>query len=146
MRGGDKRTGELFSYVDLEKRVRLDHPLRAIRGLVNEALEHEFSALYGQPGYTRTSVATPKLRPAFPAQGDLMARSASGRRTTCESCARPLGGVFMGHIGDCFGRRAALTFSVAAMAISTFLIGLLPGYRTIGMLAPVGLTLLSVVR
>ena len=32
MRGGDKRTGELFSYVDLEKRVRSDHPLRAIRG------------------------------------------------------------------------------------------------------------------
>jgi hypothetical protein len=38
MRGGDKRTGELFSYVDLEKRVRSDHPLRAIRGLVNDAL------------------------------------------------------------------------------------------------------------
>ena len=33
MRGGDKRTGELFSYVDLEKRIRSDHPLRAIRGL-----------------------------------------------------------------------------------------------------------------
>ena len=38
MRGEDKGTGELFSYVDLEKRVRSDHPLRAIRGLVNEAL------------------------------------------------------------------------------------------------------------
>ena len=34
MRGEDKGTGELFSYVDLEKRVRSDHPLRAIRGLV----------------------------------------------------------------------------------------------------------------
>ena len=48
MRGRDKRTGELFSYVDLEKRVRSGHPLRAIGGLVNEALvalEHEFSAL-----------------------------------------------------------------------------------------------------
>ena len=31
MRGGDERTGELFSYVNLEKRVRLDHPLRAIK-------------------------------------------------------------------------------------------------------------------
>ena len=53
MRGGDKRTGELFSYVDLEKRVRSDHPLRAIRGLVNEALvalEHEFSGLYAPIG------------------------------------------------------------------------------------------------
>jgi hypothetical protein len=61
MRGGDKSTGELFSYVDLEKRVRSDHPLRAIRGLVNEALvalEHEFSALYapiGRPSIRRRS-------------------------------------------------------------------------------------------
>lgn len=31
MRGGDVRTGQLFSYVDLEDRVRRDHPLRAIR-------------------------------------------------------------------------------------------------------------------
>ena len=38
MRGGDERSGELFSYIDLEKRVRPDHPLRAIRGMVNEAL------------------------------------------------------------------------------------------------------------
>ena len=44
---------------------------------------------------------------------------------------RPLGGAVTGHIGDRFGRRAALTFSVVAMAIPTFLIGLLPGYRTL---------------
>jgi len=59
---------------------------------------------------------------------------------------RPIGGVIVGHIGDTLGRRAALTFSVAAMAIPTFLIGLLPGYQTIGVLAPVGLTLLRVVQ
>src|SRR5215467_3935593 len=35
---------------------------------------------------------------------------------------RPIGGVIVGHIGDTFGRRAALTFSVTAMAIPTFLI------------------------
>src|SRR5262249_46259619 len=53
MRGGDEQTGELFSYVNLEKRVRSDHPLRAIRGLVNEALvalEQEFAALYAPIG------------------------------------------------------------------------------------------------
>ena len=38
MRGGDNQTGELFSYVDLEARVRRDHPLRAIRMIANEAL------------------------------------------------------------------------------------------------------------
>lgn len=38
MRGGDNRTGELFSYVDLEVRVRRNHPLRVIRTIVKEAL------------------------------------------------------------------------------------------------------------
>ena len=50
---------------------------------------------------------------------------------------RPLGGVLVGHIGDTLGRRTALTFSVAAMAIPTFLIGLLPDYQTIGFVAPI---------
>jgi MFS transporter, MHS family, proline/betaine transporter len=59
---------------------------------------------------------------------------------------RPVGGAVTGHIGDRFGRRAALTFSVVAMAIPTFLIGLLPGYRTLGLLAPIALTLLRMVQ
>jgi transposase len=62
MRGRDERTGELFSYVDLEKRVRADHPLRAIRTIVNEALavlERDFSALY--PPIGRPSVPPEKL-------------------------------------------------------------------------------------
>src|SRR5262245_15950170 len=59
---------------------------------------------------------------------------------------RPIGGVFIGHIGDRFGRRTALIVSVSAMAIPTFLMGLLPDYQTIGVLAPVGLTLLRVVQ
>lgn len=53
MRGGDNRTGELFSYVDLEALVRHDHPLRAIRTIVNEALsalEREFAAAYSPIG------------------------------------------------------------------------------------------------
>jgi MHS family proline/betaine transporter-like MFS transporter len=59
---------------------------------------------------------------------------------------RPAGGALIGHIGDRFGRRRALTFSVAAMAISTFLVGLLPGYATISLAAPVTLTLLRMVQ
>jgi MFS transporter, MHS family, proline/betaine transporter len=59
---------------------------------------------------------------------------------------RPVGGVIIGHIGDRFGRRAALTFSVAAMAIPTFLIGLLPSYATLGLFAPIALTLLRMVQ
>ena len=53
MRGVDQRTGELFSYVDLEVRVRTDHLLRPIRAIVNEALsalEQEFAPLYARIG------------------------------------------------------------------------------------------------
>src|ERR1700726_1987065 len=76
MRGGDKRTGELFSYVDLEKRVRSGHPLRAIGGLVNEALvalEHEFSALYAPIG--RPSIPPEKLLRAMLLQAFYSVRS-----------------------------------------------------------------------
>jgi MHS family proline/betaine transporter-like MFS transporter len=59
---------------------------------------------------------------------------------------RPVGGALVGHIGDKYGRRVALTFSVAAMAIPTFLVGVLPGYQTLGMLAPIALTLLRMIQ
>src|SRR5499433_4442136 len=76
MRGGDEQTGELFSYVNLEKRVRSDDPLRAIRGLVNEALvalEQEFAALYAPIG--RPSIAPEKLLRAMLLQAFYSIRS-----------------------------------------------------------------------
>jgi MFS family permease len=59
---------------------------------------------------------------------------------------RPVGGALIGYIGDRFGRRTALTFSVAAMAIPTFLVGVLPGYQTLGVAAPILLTLLRMIQ
>jgi MHS family proline/betaine transporter-like MFS transporter len=59
---------------------------------------------------------------------------------------RPLGGALVGHIGDKFGRRAALTFSVTAMALPTFLVGVLPGYDVLGVAAPILLTLLRMIQ
>src|SRR5262249_46317563 len=59
---------------------------------------------------------------------------------------RPVGGALVGHIGDKLGRRAALTFSVAAMAVPTFLVGLLPGYQTLGFAAPAILTGLRMIQ
>ncbi|MCP1972268.1 IS5 family transposase [Bradyrhizobium elkanii] len=76
MRGGDNRTGELFSYVDLEARVRRDHPLRAIRRIVNEALselEREFAALYSPIG--RPSIPPEKLLRAMLLQAFYSIRS-----------------------------------------------------------------------
>src|SRR6476661_6117019 len=59
---------------------------------------------------------------------------------------RPVGGIVVGHIGDKFGRTAALTFSVVAMAVPTFLVGILPGYHTLGVAAPIILTALRMIQ
>lgn len=60
--------------------------------------------------------------------------------------ARPLGGVVMAHFGDRVGRKRMFTLSVFMMAVPTLLIGVLPTYASIGVLAPVLLTLLRVVQ
>jgi transposase len=72
MRGSDRRSGELFSYVDVETRVRSDHPLRAIRSIVNETLEAltgEFDALYvagaGRPSIPPEMLLRAMLLQAF---------------------------------------------------------------------------------
>ena len=59
---------------------------------------------------------------------------------------RPLGGVVFGHIGDRVGRKAALTISVLAMAIPTFLIGILPDYATLGPAAAVLLVVMRMIQ
>src|SRR5262250_2424382 len=76
MRGSDKRSGELFSYVDIEQRVRRDHPLRAIRSLTDTALaalSGDFAALYS--GVGRPSIPPEKLLRAMLLQAFYSIRS-----------------------------------------------------------------------
>ena len=59
----DGRSGSLFSYIDLESRVRSDHPLRTIRLIVNDALaglSAEFEGIYA-PGIGRPSIPPERL-------------------------------------------------------------------------------------
>jgi MFS transporter, MHS family, shikimate and dehydroshikimate transport protein len=60
--------------------------------------------------------------------------------------ARPLGGALFGHFGDRLGRKSMLVLTLFIMGVSTFLIGLLPTYASIGVLAPILLILLRVVQ
>ena len=76
MRGMDAGSGQLFSYVDLEARVRRDHPLRVIREIANTdlaALASDFSALYSGTG--RPSVAPERLLRAMLLQAFYSVRS-----------------------------------------------------------------------
>ncbi|MBU6248643.1 MAG: MFS transporter, partial [Xanthomonadaceae bacterium] len=60
--------------------------------------------------------------------------------------ARPLGGIVMAHYGDLLGRKRMFALSVFLMALPTLLIGLLPVYAQIGVLAPVLLLVLRVLQ
>ncbi|MFC4902338.1 MFS transporter [Kocuria oceani] len=56
--------------------------------------------------------------------------------------ARPIGSVIFGHFGDRIGRKATLIGALLTMGVATFLIGLLPTYYSIGIWAPLILTIL----
>ena len=60
--------------------------------------------------------------------------------------ARPLGGIVFGHIGDKVGRKSLLQFSLMLIGISTFLMGCLPTFDSIGYWAPVLLVLLRFIQ
>lgn len=59
---------------------------------------------------------------------------------------RPLGGIVIGLYGDRSGRKAALTLTIMTMALGTVLVGVLPGYASIGLAAPVLLVLARLIQ
>ena len=82
VRGADVQQSGLFSYVSLEERVPVDHPLRAVRALLNEALEsmhRDFERVYAEGG--RASIPPERLVRALTLQ---ILYSIRSERLLCE--------------------------------------------------------------
>jgi hypothetical protein len=82
---------------------------------------------------TAAVLVFPKL--FFPSGDSASATLQSLTTFTLAFFARPVGAALFGHFGDRVGRKATLVASLATMGISTLLIGLLPTYGSVGMLA-----------
>ncbi len=111
----------------------------ALAGLIGNVLEWFDFAVYG---YFASDIGRLFFPQSSPTAQQLLAFAVFA----LGFCARPIGSLVLGVVGDRIGRRALLTVSIALMGGATLLIGLLPTYAQIGLAAPVLLILLRVVQ
>jgi MHS family shikimate/dehydroshikimate transporter-like MFS transporter len=108
----------------------------ALASLVGTAIEWYDFLIFG------TAAALVFNRLFFPDFAPLAGTLASFGIFWAGFLARPIGGVIFGHYGDRIGRKTMLVLTLLIMGIATILIGLLPTYATIGILAPILLLVL----
>jgi MFS family permease len=112
----------------------------AIAAWIGSALEYYDFAIYG----TAAALIFPDI--FFPDGNDSAAHVAAFATFGVAYVARPIGSFFMGHIGDRLGRRKIMIGTILMMGLSTFLVGCLPTYKSIGLLAPVLLVVLRIMQ
>jgi MFS family permease len=103
----------------------------AFASWIGSAVEYYDFFIYG----TAAALIFPKI--FFSAADPQAAAIASFATFGVAYIARPFGAVILGHIGDKFGRKKVLTFTLLLMGFSTFIIGCLPTYDHVGILAPI---------
>lgn len=108
----------------------------ALASFIGTTVEYYDFFIYG----TAAALVFPRL--FFPDASPLMGTLLSFATFGVGFLARPLGGVVFGHFGDRVGRKKMLVISLMGMGLATVLMGLLPTYAQIGILAPIALTLL----
>jgi MFS transporter, MHS family, proline/betaine transporter len=97
---------------------------------------------YGVYAYTATYIGAaffPSENPTASTLGSLLVFAVS-------FLIRPVGGIVWGPLGDRIGRQRVLATTILLMAGATFCVGLLPGYGTLGILAPIGLIVLRMIQ
>ena len=120
-------------------------PERAIRKVALTALAGSSIEWYDFFIYaTAAALVFPAL--FFPGASPLAATLLSFGTFAVAFIGRPLGGVIFGHYGDKVGRKKVLVVAMLMMGTATTIIGLLPTFATIGILAPILLTVLRFVQ
>jgi MFS family permease len=114
--------------------------MAALASWIGSAVEYYDFFIYG----TAAALVFPKV--FFSASDPQTAAIASFATFGVAYIARPFGAVILGHVGDRFGRKRVLTFTLLLMGLSTFVIGLLPTYAQVGLLAPVLLVIARVLQ
>ncbi|MFI6627819.1 MFS transporter [Nonomuraea fuscirosea] len=108
----------------------------ATASLIGTAIEFYDFYIYG------TAAALVLNTAFFPEMDQVAGNLAAFSTFAVAFISRPLGSAVFGHWGDRIGRKSMLVVSLLVMGLSTVVIGLLPGYASIGVLAPVLLVLL----
>ena len=122
--------------VSAEKAVRTV----ALASLIGTTVEWYDFFLYG----TLTGLVFNKL--FFPSGDAFVATALAYTVYAVGFATRPLGGILFGHFGDRLGRKPLLIVTLTIMGVSTFLIGLVPTYDSIGMAAPLILLFLRLLQ
>jgi MFS family permease len=112
----------------------------AVAAWIGSALEYYDFFIYG----TAAALVFNKVffADSDPATGTLLAVATFG----VGYAARPVGAFILGHIGDRFGRKKVLVFTLLLMGVATFLVGCLPTYDQVGVLAPILLVTLRLLQ
>ncbi|MFC6372977.1 MFS transporter [Nonomuraea thailandensis] len=112
----------------------------AVAAWIGSALEYYDFFIYG----TAAALVFNKIffPSSSPATGTLLALATFG----VGYLARPVGAFVLGHIGDKFGRKRVLVTTLLLMGGSTFLVGCLPTYDQVGVLAPILLVVLRLLQ
>jgi len=128
---------------DNQRQVRVpalgERHAKTITGLIGNVQEWYDFALYGYMAPILSGLF-------FPGHSELVSLLAAYGVFAAGFVMRPLGGVLFGWVGDRIGRARALAMSMLLISLPTVLLGLLPGYATIGIAAPILLTLIRLVQ
>lgn len=123
-----------------EQVVRTQRVRASIASVVGTTIEWYDFFLYG----TVAALVFPTL--FFPKSVGLSGVLESFATLFVGFAARPVGAAIFGHYGDRIGRKATLISTLLLMGIATFLIGVLPGFSTLGVAAPILLTVLRLLQ